>query len=78
MNFNLSPENRSARSFPVERLVTQRKQTGWRRFLVMIFAAVQTSAEMCVEWRKPAGKQQLENRNYTRKNRRAKIKAAAS
>ena len=27
----------------------------------MIFAAVQTSAEMCVELRKPAGKQRLEN-----------------
>jgi hypothetical protein len=27
----------------------------------MIFAAVQTSAEICVELRKPAGKQQPEN-----------------
>jgi hypothetical protein len=44
----------------------------------MIFAAVQTSAEICVELRKPAGKQQLENGIGVRKVWRAKIKAAAS
>jgi hypothetical protein len=33
----------------------------------MTFAAVQSSAEVCVELRKPAGKQQLENENSLRK-----------
>jgi len=44
----------------------------------MIFAAVQTSAEMCVELHKSAGKQQLEGLISEGKKRRAKTKAAAS
>jgi hypothetical protein len=44
----------------------------------MIFAAVQTSAEMCVELRKPAEKPTTGKWKSRAKNRRAKIKAVAS
>jgi hypothetical protein len=56
----LYPSKRTARSFPVEPAITLSKKRDCRRFSVIIFAAVQSSAEICVELHIPAGKQQLE------------------